>query len=160
MYEDLERLNALKEKGAITEEEYQKEKKRLLDNLNNTENSTYKATSASKLWGLNEKGYCTLMHISQFAGMLIPVGGFVLPIVMWLMGKEDSAMVDKQGRAVINWMISLLIYLAVSGVLCIIAIGIPLLIVLGVLNVVFIVKGAVKANEGEYWEYPMTIHFL
>lgn len=160
MYEDLERLNALREKGAITEEEYIKEKKRLLDALNNTDNSTYKPTSSSELWGLNEKGYCTLMHISQFAGILVPIGGFVLPIVMWMMGKENNAMVDKQGRAIMNWMISLLIYLSISGLLCIVAIGFPLLIVLGVLNLIFVIKGAMKANDGLYWDYPMTIHFL
>lgn len=159
MYEDLERLNALREKGAITEEEFIKEKKRILDAMNSeTPKSTF--VPKQKLWGMNEQGYCTLLHLSQFAGILIPLGGFILPIMMWLMGKEDSAMVDRHGRAVLNWMISLIIYLSISGILAIIAIGIPLLIILGVLNLIFVIKGAIKANEGEYWEYPMSMKFL
>lgn len=159
MYEDLERLNALREKGAITEEEFIKEKKRILDAMNNTTPKS-SFTPKQKLWGMNENGYCTLMHISQFAGIIIPLGGFLLPIVMWLMGKEDSEMVDRQGRIVLNWMISLVIYLSISGILVVLAIGIPFLILFGILNLIFVIKGAIKANEGEYWEYPMTMKFL
>lgn len=159
MYEDLERLNALREKGAITEEEFIKEKKRILDAMN-TETPRPSYAPKQKLWGMNETGYCTLMHISQFGGLLIPLAGYILPIVMWLVGKEDSDMVDRQGKAILNWMISLVIYLAVSGILCVIAIGIPMLIVFAILNLIFVIKGAMKANNGEYWEYPMTMKFL
>lgn len=158
MYEDLERLNALREKGAITEEEFQKEKKRILDAVDDTTASP--ASTKRKLWGMDEKGYTAMMHISQFAGILIPFAGFILPIVMWISGKEDSEMVDEHGKVVINWMISLAIYLVICGVLTVIGIGLLGLIALGVLNVIFVIKGAIKANEGVLWPYPMTIKIL
>ena len=159
MYDDLERLSALRDKGAITEEEYQKEKQRVLDALAAKEAPASTAKS-SKLWGMDERGYCTLLHVSQFAGILVPFAGFILPVVMWITGKEHSETVDKHGKAVLNWMISLIIYLALAGILCVLVIGIPLLILLAVLNVVFVIKGAMKANDGELYEYPMTIKIL
>ena len=159
MYEDLERLNALREKGAITEEEFQKEKKHILDAM---DHSTARAASSPhrKLWGMEERGFTALMHISQFAGILIPFAGFILPVVMWISGKEDSDTVDQHGKAVVNWMISLLIYLAICGILVVIGIGLIGLIALGILNVIFVIKGAIKANEGVLWHYPMTIKIL
>lgn len=159
MYQDLERLNALREKGAITEEEFQKEKKRILDAI---DASAASGTSAPrrKLWGMDEKGFSSMLHISQFAGIIIPFAGFVLPVVMWIAGRDDSKMVDEHGRAVINWMISLLIYLSISGLLVMIGIGLIGLIALAIINMVFVIKGAIKANDGILWHYPMTIKIL
>jgi uncharacterized Tic20 family protein len=39
-------------------------------------------------------------------------------------------------------------------------VGILLLIALGIVAIVFPIIGAVKANNGELWEYPLTIKFL
>ena len=158
MYEDLERLNALREKGAITEEEFQREKKRILDAMDNS--SPKSDFPKRKLWGMDERGYTAMLHISQFAGILIPFAGFILPVVMWVSGKEDSELVDQHGKVVINWMISLAIYLTVCAILSIIGIGLIGLIVLAILNLVYVIKGAIKANEGVLWHYPMTIKIL
>lgn len=159
MYEDLERLNALREKGAITEDEFQKEKQRLLDALDQT-TAHHTVSPKRKLWGMDERGFSAMLHISQFAGILVPFAGFILPVVMWISGKEDSEVVNQHGKVVINWMISLAIYLTICAVLVIIGIGFIGLIALAVLNVVFVIKGAIKANEGILWSYPMTIKIL
>ena len=37
-----------------------------------------------------------------------------------------------------------------------VVIGVPLLIVLAVAGIVFPIVGAIKANSGEFWEYPCT----
>lgn len=57
-------------------------------------------------------------------------------------------------------MISALIYFAVSVVLAFILIGIPLLFALAIVAVVFSIIGAVKANDGKYWPYPLSIDFF
>lgn len=160
MYEDLERLNTLREKGAITEEEYQKEKERIFKNLDAKQEQKSAVISKNKLWGMDERGYCTLLQISQFAGILVPFAGYILSVVMWLSGKDDSEIVDKNGRMVINWIISLMIYLFISGIMCMLVIGIPMLIALGIINIIFVIKGTIAANKGEFWEYPMTIKFF
>jgi uncharacterized Tic20 family protein len=54
-------------------------------------------------------------------------------------------------------MISYAIY---AAVLCITIIGIPVAIVLGILYLVFVVLASLKANNGEYWKYPLSIQFI
>ena len=150
-YEDLKILDQLREKGSITEEEYQREKAKI---LNETISSS--TSSGSKpLFGLEENTYLMLMHVSQLLGLLIPLAGFVAPVLMWVINKDINANVDLHGKNILNFTISYLIY---SEVLAII--GIPLLVVLGIVYLVFVILAAVKANNGEYWRYPFIIQFL
>lgn len=152
-YEDLKILDELREKGSISEEEYQREKEKLLnDNGNSFSNSAKKP-----LFGLEENTYLMLMHLTQFAGAIIPLAGFVVPILMWTLNKDGNARVDMHGKNIVNAMISYAIY---AVALCITIIGIPLAAVLGVLYAVFVVIAAVKANSGEFWKYPFIIHFI
>lgn len=54
----------------------------------------------------------------------------------------------------------MLIYTAVAAILCIVLIGIPILILLYILNIVFVIIASIKASEGQLYRYPMTIRFL
>lgn len=146
-YDDLNKLEDLKLKGGITEEEYQKEKEKILNG------------SSSNLWGMNLDSFLLLMHLSQFAGFIVPGLGFVLPIVMWQTNKEDSE-VDKHGKNIANFMLSMIIYFCISGILCLLLVGFVLLGVLAILEIVFIIMAAVKASRREYWEYPLSIKFF
>lgn len=152
-YEDLKILDELKEKGSITEEEYQREKAKLLDENDNSSSGT----NRNPLYGLSENTYLMLMHLSQFAGVILPVAGFVVPIIMWVTNKDYSAAVDSHGKNIINFMISYAIY---AAILCITVIGIPLAIIIGLLYIIFVILASVKANNGEYWKYPFTIQFI
>ena len=158
-YEKLKKLEELKTNGTLTEEEFQREKERIL----NEETRQTKQTPASTkqpLFGLQENAYLMLMHLSQFAGWILPGLGFVLPIAMWLTNKDENENVDKHGKNILNFTISYFIYAAISGILVIIAIGLALLAVLGVVVTIVIIIAAVKAYNNEYWDYPLTIKFL
>jgi len=148
-YDELNKLEELRDKGVLTEDEYQQEKQKVLNSSNNTNN----------LLGTNENSYLLLMHLSQFAGFIIFGLGFVAPIIMWATNKENPN-VDKHGKNILNFMISMFIYLFISLILCFLLIGIPLLIVLGIMQFVFIIIAAVKASSGEYWKYPLSITFF
>ena len=104
--------------------------------------------------------YLMFMHLSQFCGFIIPGLGFVAPIVLWLTNKDASIEVDRHGKNIVNFMISMFIYFAIAGLLCFVLIGIPMLIILGILEFVFIILAAIKANQGEYWPYPLAIPFF
>ena len=54
----------------------------------------------------------------------------------------------------------MLIYDAVAFILCFVLIGIPILILLWILNTVFVIVASIKASEGELYRYPMTIRFI
>lgn len=152
-YEDLKILDELWEKGSISEEEYLREKAKIL----NEEGSTYGRSSGRPLFGMTENSYLMLMHLSQFAGIIIPLAGFFVPILMWITNKETNANVDMHGKNILNFMISFTIYAAVFTIT---VIGIPLAIVVGILFVVLVILASVKANNGEYWKYPFTIQFI
>lgn len=101
-----------------------------------------------------------LTHLLSFAGMAIPFGSIMGPLVIWLMKKDESDFLDQTGRMVLNYQISYVIWTIAAVLLCIFLIGIPILFVLPFLNVVFTIIGAVKARDGIVWNYPMTIQFL
>ena len=98
-----------------------------------------------------------LMHLSQLAGLVVPLIGFIIPVVLWFTNKDVNEKVDINGRNILNFMISYTIY---AVILCITIIGIPLAVILGIVYVVFVIVASIKANNGESWKYPMTIEFI
>ena len=110
-------------------------------------------TPEARNWGL-------WLHLSQLANLILPPAGLIVPIVLWQIKKDEFPALDRHGKMVVNWMISSVIYFIVSFALIFVLVGILLLPILGILGIVFPVIGAVKANNGEFWEYPLTIKFL
>lgn len=104
--------------------------------------------------------WAVALHLSQFAGYLIPFAGAIAPIAIWLIKKDDMPALDAHGRMVVNWLISSLIYWGVAIALTMIVIGIPLVIAMSIVVIVFPIVGAVKASDGTVWKYPGTISFL
>ena len=115
---------------------------------------------AFRPWGMELNTFCMLMHLSQLLNVIIPFSGVVMPIVMWSTNREHDALVDRHGKVIINWLISAFIYSIVSTILMVVGIGVLLLLALMVCNLVFCIIGAVKANSGEVWPYPLTIRFI
>ena len=109
---------------------------------------------------MQERQWALICHLSALSGYVIPFGNLIVPIIIWSMKKEEMPMVDRHGKEVINFQISMTIWMIVSAFLIFLLIGIPLLIVLAILQVVFIIIGAIKADNGELYKYPMTIQFI
>lgn len=155
--DEIAKLNELKQSGAITEQEYQKAKEGLLaGNQPASENLKQSFSGISvdaNMWGM-------FIHLSQFCGYAFPLAGLIVPIVLWQIKKNDSELIDRHGRIVVNWIITEFILAIVFLLLCFVLVGIPLLIALAVVGVVFPIIGAVKASNGEAWTYPCSIKFL
>lgn len=101
-----------------------------------------------------------ILHLSQLANVFLFPVGIILPIVLWQTQKEKMPALDAHGKMVTNFMISMTIYFFVSFILAFVLIGFLLIPVLAILGIVFPIIGAIKANNGEFWEYPLTIKFL
>jgi len=106
------------------------------------------------------KTFGMLCHLLAFAGFVIPLGNIIGPLVIWLMKKEEHPFVDDQGKESLNFQISLIIYALISGVLIIVVIGIFLLIAIGIFMIVMVIIATIRANEGTYYRYPLTIRLL
>jgi uncharacterized Tic20 family protein len=112
-------------------------------------------TSPPKLPIGNDKIWSILCHLSGFIG--VP---FILPLVIYLAMRRESAYVGQNAVSALNFHLSLLIY----GLCCVpfvfIFIGIPLLIILALISLVLSIIAAVKASDGEIYQYPLAIRFL
>jgi uncharacterized Tic20 family protein len=166
-FEALEKLYELRKKGIITEEEFIREKDLLLN-----KNS---ATKNGNLLGLEENTYCMLIHLSLLLAIFHFSLGIIAPLLLWALNKETHPNVDNNGRVAFNWIISMAIYtLAIFlvslplGFSFAFSIGNPLsmfssfipLIILYVLNVIFVIRAALKANAGEVATYPLSFRFI
>lgn len=104
--------------------------------------------------------WCMFLHLAQYAGYVIPLGGIIVPVVMWQMKKDEAPAIDAHGRMIVNALISYTIYLALAFVLMFVLIGFLLAPLLGLCALVFPIIGALKANDGELWRYPGVLSFL
>lgn len=153
-YDELEKLNDLRQRGIISDEEFQREKEKIFNRSNTNE-----VTPKNPMTIMDVNQYCMFIHLSQLLCFCYGIG-LIAPIILWLIKKDESTVIDNNGRIVINWMLSLIIYAICAGILCFMIIGIPLLIAIGVCNIIFIILGSIKASNGELWKYPLSIEFF
>lgn len=152
-YDDFEKIKELRDRGVISEEEFQYEKQKILNSYGYSYNRPAEKST-------NNNAYIVFMHLSQFAGFIICGLGFILPIVLWVSRSKESKDIDMHGKNIMNFMLSMLLYSVILIPLCFLLIGIPFLILLAVLEIIFIIIAAIKAANGEYWKYPLSIPFM
>ena len=113
--------------------------------------------------GMKPNTFCMLLHLSQLLNYTTagaPFLGLVIPIILWAIAKDKSTLVDQHGKNVLNWQITYLICFTVSVSLIIVFVGFLLVPVVIILGIAFPIIGAVKANEGTMWKYPLSIPFF
>jgi uncharacterized Tic20 family protein len=108
----------------------------------------------------SERNWAMFCHLSAFAGFFFPFGGIIGPLICWLSRKDEFAWVNENGKAAMNFQLSILLYMVLAIPLCFILIGIPIVIFLGTLKVICIIIASVKASNGERFRYPLSIPFL
>ena len=113
--------------------------------------------------------FCHLSALTLLLG--VPFGNILGPLIVWLIKRGDSPAVDAHGKESLNFQISLLIYLAaatgVTALLTLVLIGIllwPLLIIAfivwPVIDLIFVIIASVRAGNGEFYRYPLTLRML
>ena len=108
----------------------------------------------------DERTWAMLCHFSAFAGLIIPFGNFLAPLIIWMIKKEELPFVEDQGKEVLNFQISMTIYLLISGILCIILIGIPIVIGLVIFSFIITIIAAISANDGKSYRYPINLRLI
>lgn len=115
-----------------------------------------------------DNSLAVVMHILGFAWFLFPFyGNIIAPLVLWLVKRSSSPLLDRTGKEVLNFQISFSIYISLSlligTVLLVVLIGFLFYIlaaILWVAWVVLIVIAAIKTGNGEDYRYPYTIRLL
>jgi len=87
--------------------------------------------------------------------------GFIIgPLIVWLAKREDDPFIDDQGKEALNFQITMFFAFVISFFLCFVVVGFFLLPILVVLEIALPIVGAVKANNGEYYRYPLTMRLI
>jgi uncharacterized protein len=107
----------------------------------------------ARLWGM-------LCHLAAFAGFLIPFGSIIGPLVIWQMKKPEHPFVDDQGKESLNFHITVVIALVVSGILMLAFIGFILFPIVALGALILTIIAAIRANNGEYYRYPLTLRLI
>ena len=100
---------------------------------------------------------CPLLAL---AGLVVPFGNILGPLIMWLVKKDESAFVDDQGKEALNFNITISIAGFIAFLLMFVVIGGLLLPIIGIFWLVMTIIAAVKANGGERYRYPLTIRLI
>jgi uncharacterized Tic20 family protein len=171
--DEISRLDELHRTGALTDEEFARAKSALLSAPPDVSGGPPPLPGAGlddagegprprdpEARARDERQWSMYVHFSMLAGLLVPLAGFLLPIVLWQVKKTELPGVDAHGKIAVNWMLSLVIYSVAAVALAFVVVGIPLLIALGVVAIVFPIIGGIKASEGRVWPYPLSIPFF
>jgi len=67
----------------------------------------------------HHKNLAAIIHLSTFSKFFIPLGNFILPLVLWTMNKDKSDFVDQHGKQAINFQLSILLYAIAAIVIAI-----------------------------------------
>lgn len=103
----------------------------------------------------SDKALIILSHLSALLGV-----GLILPFVVWLVKRKDPDTVAQHAAEALNFHLSLLLYVICCIPLCLLLIGIPLLIVIGIGSIVLAIIAAIRASDGIMYRYPLTIRLV
>ena len=102
-----------------------------------------------------------MTHLSQLLDLVTGIGGFIVPLILWLTQKDKVAGMDMHGKMIINFQISIFIYSIICiPLILLFGLGILGLIIIGLIALILPIMNALKVSNGEMPYYPLTIEFL
>jgi uncharacterized Tic20 family protein len=111
----------------------------------------------------DEKTMAILSHV------LCVLVGFLAPLVIYLVKKDESAYVRAHAKESLNFQLTMLCAWIALWILTMIltfiffffgVLGIPLMVLLLIANLVFIIIATIKASENKLYKYPFSIKFV
>jgi uncharacterized Tic20 family protein len=115
----------------------------------------------ARVWAM----FCHLAGLAGLSPILPVIGSTVAPLVIWQLKGDEFPFVAEHGRRAVNFQLSMLLYVTVGAIVCFVGlVGIRLIPVIfcvaGLVDLIFVLIAAVRANRGERYRYPLTIRFL
>jgi uncharacterized Tic20 family protein len=120
-----------------------------------------------------DRGIAVLAHLSGLSGYVVPFGGILVPIALWI-AKRDSPYIARIAQQAVLLNVAVFVALGVTFILLFTEAGtapvrglLPLYALVGFVlvagavvlmaaAVVLPIVGAVKASRGEYYRYPLV----
>lgn len=102
----------------------------------------------------NAKNMALLCHLLGF------FTSFIVPLIIWLLKKDEDSFIDQQGKEALNFQIAVIIASFVAGLLSFLCIGLLLFPVIGILDLVFVIMACIKSSKGEAYRYPVSLRLI
>ena len=103
----------------------------------------------------SEKIWIILCHLS----LLLSVG-IILPLIVYFVKKETNPRTAAHAKEALLFHISIAIYTIVSFILMFVIVGIFTFIATLILAIVCAILACIRASEGNFYRYPLTIRFF
>jgi len=108
-----------------------------------------------------DKQLLVLTHLSQLLDFVTGIGGFIVPLILWLTKKDAVFGMDEHGKAILNFRISMFIYILICiPLVLLLGIGILGISIIGVFYLIFPIINAIRASNNEKPNYPFSIQFI
>ncbi|MEO8263861.1 MAG: DUF4870 domain-containing protein [Pseudolysinimonas sp.] len=102
----------------------------------------------------DEKLWATLTHVG---GILF---SWLAPLIAYLVLRDRGPFIRQHTAAALNFQLTMLIAYVAGGVLSLIVIGYLIIFAAWALSIAFGIMGAMAANNGQYYKYPIAITFV
>ena len=101
----------------------------------------------------DEKTMALLSHVL----ILVPGIGFLAPLIIYLIKKDESPFIAASAKESLNFQITL--YIVIFG-LFITVIGILLVWIVAILALILVIVATIKTSEGKLYRYPVAIRLV
>ncbi|MGZ0712429.1 DUF4870 domain-containing protein (plasmid) [Coraliomargarita sp. W4R53] len=112
------------------------------------------AAAPQPMSAADEKMWATLTNVGAL------FFGWIVPLITYLMFKDRGPFVRAHTATALNFQLTMLFGYIAGAILTFVLIGFLVLIALPILNLIFCIIAAIKANNGEWYTYPLTIKFV
>jgi uncharacterized Tic20 family protein len=115
----------------------------------------------------DERTWAMAAHLGTMLGSAVPLGGILAPLVVWLIHRDKSDFVADHAKESLAFQIGITlaaVALAVIGIFSGSFAGLAFAL-LGVLALVvaafvYMILATIRANKGQYFQYPVTTRFV
>jgi uncharacterized Tic20 family protein len=95
-----------------------------------------------------------LMHLSS----MFPV--VIIPLIIWMWKKGDDSRIESHGPDVINFQISMMLYLMGGSLLMFVGVGLIIMPLFGLWIFFITLINTIKVAVGQSYRYPLSLHLI
>ncbi|MFY7671030.1 DUF4870 domain-containing protein [Tenacibaculum sp. MEBiC06402] len=108
-----------------------------------------------------DKQLLVITHLSQLLDLVSGIGGFLVPLILWAIKKDEVEGMDEHGKAILNFRISMFLYVLLCiPMILLFGLGLLGFLVLGIFYFIFPIMNAIRASNEEEPNYPFSISFF
>ncbi len=108
-----------------------------------------------------DKQLLIVTHLTQLLDLITGIGGFIVPLILWLTQRDKIAGMDVHGKMIMNFQISMFIYSIIAiPLIFLLGLGLIALGAIALIMLIFPILNAIKVSNSEMPHYPLSIQIL